>query len=39
MPVLPIFFYTRAKLVNPRVKGYRTTPLDNFPWKYADLAP
>ena len=39
MPVMPIFYYTRARLVNPRVKGFITTPVDNFPWKYADLAP
>ncbi len=39
MPVLPIFFYTRAKLISPKVKGYFTTPVDNYPWKYVDLAP
>jgi oligopeptide transport system substrate-binding protein len=38
MPVMPIYFYTYTRLVNPRVKGFITTPLDNFPWKYADLA-
>jgi len=37
MPVLPIYFYTYARLVSPKVKGYFTTPLDNYPWKYADL--
>ncbi len=39
MPVIPIFFYTYARLVSPRVKHFITTPLDNFPWKYVDLAP
>lgn len=39
MPVIPIYFYTYVRLVNPRVKNYFTTPLDNFPWKYVDLAP
>jgi len=39
MPIMPIYFYTRPRLVNPRVKGFFGTPLDNFPWKYADLAP
>jgi oligopeptide transport system substrate-binding protein len=39
MPVLPIFFYTYTRLISPKVKGFFTTPLDNFPWKYADLAP
>ena len=39
MPVIPIYFYTYARLVSPRVKHFVTTPLDNFPWKYVDLAP
>lgn len=39
MPVLPVFFYTHTRLISPKVKGFFTTPLDNFPWKYADLAP
>ncbi len=39
MPVMPIYFYTYARLVSPKVKGFITTPLDNFPWKYADLEP
>jgi len=39
MPVLPIFYYTRARLVSPRVRGFVTTPLDNFSWKYADVVP
>lgn len=38
MPVMPIFYYTRARLIHPRVKNFFTTPVDNFPWKYADLA-
>ncbi len=39
MPVMPIFFYTRARLVSSKLKGFVTTPIDNYPWKYADLAP
>ncbi|MSU23163.1 MAG: peptide ABC transporter substrate-binding protein [Opitutus sp.] len=39
MPVIPIYFYTYARLVSPRVRNFVTTPLDNFPWKYVDLAP
>ncbi len=39
MPVIPIYFYTYNRLVSPRVKNFFTTPLDNFPWKYVDLAP
>ena len=37
VPAMPIFFYTYTRLVNPRVKGYFTTLLDNFPWKYVDV--
>ncbi len=39
MPVMPIFYYTRAKLVSPKVKGFFTTPIDNINWKYVDLVP
>jgi oligopeptide transport system substrate-binding protein len=37
MPAMPIFFYTHARLISPKVKGYFTTLIDNYPWKYADL--
>ncbi|MCI0437419.1 MAG: hypothetical protein L0271_27865, partial [Gemmatimonadetes bacterium] len=36
MPIMPIYFYTRARLVHPSV-NYVTTALDNFPWKYLDI--
>ena len=39
MPVLPIYYYTRARLVSPRVLGFVGTPVDNCPWKYCDMAP
>ena len=39
MPIIPIYFYTYARLVSPRVKNFFTTPLDNYPWKYVDVAP
>ena len=39
LPVIPVYFYTFARLVSPRVKNFVTTPLDNFPWKHVDLAP
>ena len=26
-----------ARLQSPKLKGYFTTPVDNYPWKYADL--
>jgi oligopeptide transport system substrate-binding protein len=37
MPIMPIFFYTKTRLISPKVKNYRITPLDNFPWKYVDM--
>jgi oligopeptide transport system substrate-binding protein len=37
MPVIPLFFYTYPRLINPKVKHYYTTLLDNFPWKYVDM--
>ncbi|MEO6873749.1 MAG: peptide ABC transporter substrate-binding protein [Opitutaceae bacterium] len=37
MPIIPLFYYTRARLISPRVKGFYSTPLDNYPWKYADI--
>jgi oligopeptide transport system substrate-binding protein len=39
MPVMPIYHYTNSKLISPDVLHYKITPLDNFPWKFADLAP
>ena len=39
MPVLPLYFYTSSRLISPPVPGFITTPLDHFPWKYADLGP
>jgi len=39
MPVLPIFYYTRTRLISPKVKGFVNTPIDNCPWKYVDLVP
>lgn len=39
MPVLPIYYYTRARLISPRVLGFVSTPVDNCPWKYCDMAP
>lgn len=37
LPIMPIYFYTRPRLINPRVLNYRTLPLDNFPFKYVDV--
>ncbi|MDF9826037.1 oligopeptide transport system substrate-binding protein [Ereboglobus sp. PH5-10] len=37
LPIMPIYFYTYARIISPRVKNFRTTFLDNYPWKYVDL--
>ena len=39
LPVMPIFYYTYARLVRPTVKHFRTTYIDNYSWKHVDLAP
>jgi oligopeptide transport system substrate-binding protein len=33
-PVIPIYFYTRIYAMNPKVKGYYPTLLDNHPYKF-----
>jgi oligopeptide transport system substrate-binding protein len=38
LPVIPIYYYTRVYALNPRVKGYWPTLLDNHPYKYIYLA-
>lgn len=37
LPVIPIYYYTRVYALNPRVKGYWPTLLDNHPYKYIYL--
>ncbi len=39
LPVLPIYFYTKARLISPKVIGFHSTYLDDYPWKFADLSP
>lgn len=39
LPILPLYYYTSARLVSPKVLGYRITSLDSYPWKDVDLAP
>lgn len=39
LPILPLYYYTSARLVSPKVRGYRITLLDSYPWKDVDLAP
>ncbi|MEZ5275292.1 MAG: peptide ABC transporter substrate-binding protein [Opitutaceae bacterium] len=36
-PMLPIYFYTNAYLLDPAVKGWNPTILDNHPYKYVYL--
>lgn len=36
--VIPIYFYNYVRLIDPKVIGFHTTYLDDYPWKYADLA-
>jgi oligopeptide transport system substrate-binding protein len=37
LPVIPIYYYTRVHLVNPKVKGFWPTLLDFHPWKFVDI--
>lgn len=34
LPIIPIYYYTRVYALNPKVKGYWPTLLDNHPYKY-----
>ena len=36
-PMLPVYFYTNAYLLDPSVKGWNPTILDNHPYKYVYL--
>jgi oligopeptide transport system substrate-binding protein len=38
LPIIPIYWYTRVYLLDPRVKGWNPTLLDNHPYKYVSLA-
>jgi oligopeptide transport system substrate-binding protein len=37
LPIIPIFYYTRVRLVTPKVKGFYPTLLDLHPWKGVDI--
>ena len=37
MPMLPIYFYVRASLRQPSVKGWWPNVLDHHPYKYVYL--
>ncbi len=34
LPVIPIYYYTHVHAMNPKVRGYYPTLLDNHPYKY-----
>lgn len=36
-PIVPVYWYTRIYLMDPRVKNWFPKALDNRPWKYIDL--
>ena len=36
-PILPVYFYTHAFLIQPGVKGWYPTILDHHPYKYVHL--
>ncbi|MFC3099822.1 peptide ABC transporter substrate-binding protein [Altererythrobacter lauratis] len=37
MPIIPIYWYTRVYLKDPRVQGWEPKLLDNHPFKYVSL--
>lgn len=38
LPIVPIYWYTRTYLKDPRLRGWEPTLLDNHPYKYVSLA-
>jgi oligopeptide transport system substrate-binding protein len=38
LPIIPIYWYTRTYLLDPRVQGWHPTLLDNRPYKYVSFA-
>ncbi len=39
LPVIPLYYYTRSRLISPKVRGFWPTLLDLHPWQGVDLAP
>jgi len=37
VPVLPIYTYTRSRLISKSVKGWESNILDQHPYKYISL--
>ncbi len=38
LPVVPIYWYTSPRLIDPRVKGWKPKLIDNRPYKYLSIA-
>lgn len=38
LPILPIYWYTRVYLKDPRVQGWHPTATDNHPYKYVSIS-
>jgi oligopeptide transport system substrate-binding protein len=36
-PVVPIYVYTRTRLIHPAVKDWKPRTIDNWLWKHLDL--
>jgi oligopeptide transport system substrate-binding protein len=39
VPVIPVYFYKRVFLINPRVQNWVPNILDNRGWQYIDISP
>jgi ABC-type transport system substrate-binding protein len=37
VPVIPLYFYTRVYLMNPKVQGWWPNILDIHPYKYVSI--
>jgi oligopeptide transport system substrate-binding protein len=37
LPIIPLFYYTRPRLISPKVKGFYPTLLDLHPWNSVDI--
>ena len=37
LPIIPIYYYTRVHLMNPKITGYWPTLLDIHPWNSVDI--
>ena len=38
LPIVPIYWYTRPRMIDPRVQGWNPKLLDNRPWKNITLS-